>query len=199
MSKIVHDLSHKMQASTDKSRTTNQSRQTSNTSIGKEAIAISSIAGFGNDLGDKLKKLELETEIEVQKIELSECLMFVAQLVDLFKHTVIASELRTQNEWHSDTRHHLKQHKGITSNRLFDDKIEKIVMNNGLTKDQWRCLLYMSLNTDDTVEITKVSKKDLKNLHDKASRLLEVDEQNAVFALINATEKHMLKEDVIDK
>jgi hypothetical protein len=49
------------------------------------------------------------------------------------------------------------------------------------------------------VEITKVSKKDLKNLHDKASRLLEVDEQNAVFALINATEKHMLKEDIIDK
>jgi hypothetical protein len=198
MSEIVQHLSPRMHDGTEKTRIPKQSRQTTNTSMDNQTI-ISSLTGYENDLGDKLERLERDAEIQVQQNELSECLMFVAQLVDLFKHSVITFELQNQSDWHDDTQHNLKQHNGVTGNRLFDDKIEKIIINKGLTKEQWNCLLYMSLNTGDTVEITKVSQKHLKNVHEKALRLLEDNEQNAVFALINAIGKHMLKDHFIDK
>ena len=77
--------------------------------------------------------------------------------------------------------------------------MEKIVLSKDLTKEQWNCLLYMALSTGDSTEITKVSKRHLHKVHDMASRLLEDDEQNAVFALINAIEKHMSKKYFTEK
>ena len=129
-----------------------------------------------------------------RQTELNECLEYVAQLVDLFKHTVITSELQHQNDWYKDTQHNLQQHKGITGNRLLDDKIENIVINKGLNKEQWSCLLYIAFSNSDAMEISKVNRKHLQKVHNMALRLLEDDEQNAVFALINAIEKHMSKQ-----
>ncbi|CAF4796823.1 unnamed protein product [Rotaria sp. Silwood1] len=161
-------------------------------SIDNESI-INSITGYENDLGDRLERLEREAGMQAQQIELNECLECIAQLLDLFKRTVITSELQNQNDWHYNIRQQLQQHNGVTGNRLLDDKVEKIVINKGLTKEQWNCLLYMALSTGDKVELTKVSKKYLQKVRDKASRLLETGEQNAVFALINATEKFISK------
>jgi hypothetical protein len=198
MSKIVQNQSDKMQDGTDKSHTAKQSLQTTNTSLDHETI-LNSITGYENDLRDRLEKLEREAERQARQIELGECLEFVAQLVDLFKHTVVTSELQDQDDWHNDTRNHLQQHKDSTGNRFLNDKIEKIAISKGLTKEQWGCLLYMALNTGDTVEITKVSRKHLQKVYDMSSRLLEDDEQNAVFALINAIEKHMAKKYFTEK
>jgi CBS-domain-containing membrane protein len=188
MSKRVQNPSH----------ATKQSVPATKININNETI-INSITGYETNLGEQLEHLEHEAELQAQQLELSECLEFVAQLIDLFKHTVITSELQNQNDWHNDTRYQLQQHKGVTGNRIFDEKIEKIVISKGLTKEQWRCLLYMGINTADRVEITNVSKKYLKKVHDKAARLLEEDEQSAVFALINAIEKYMSKDYFTDK
>ncbi|CAF0817421.1 unnamed protein product [Adineta steineri] len=198
MSKIVHSVSCKTRDDKDKSHIPKQTRRNTHTHMDSETI-ISTLTGFENDLGEKLEQIDREAELQVQQIELSECLMLTSQLVDLFKHTVITFELQNQNDWHNDTRHQLKKRKTVTVNTLLDDKIEKIVINKGLTKEQWKCLLYISFINGDTIEITKVNKKHLHKIRDKASRLLEPDERDAVLALINAIEKHMPKEHFISK
>ncbi|CAM4869802.1 unnamed protein product [Rotaria socialis] len=152
---------------------------------------INTITGYAYDFGNRLER---ETDLQAQQIELNECIEFVTQLVDLFKRTVITVELQSQNDWHNDTRQHQEQHNSVTGgNRLLDDKVEKIVIRKGLTKEQWSCLLYMLLSTDDMVELAKISKKHLKKVRDKALRLLEDDEKSGVFALINAIKKHVSK------
>lgn len=198
MSEIVQNVLHKTHNATDKSHAAKPSIQTANRSIDNEMM-INGITGYEKDLHHRLEKLEREAEIQSQQIELSECLEFVAQLVSMFKHTVITSELQNQNHWHHDTQNHLQKNKGVTGNRLLDDKVESIVISKGLTKEQWICLLYMALNTGDTVEINKISKKHLHKIHDMAVRLLEGDEQNAVFSLINATEKYMAQKYFTEK
>ncbi|CAF1038100.1 unnamed protein product [Rotaria sordida] len=195
---MAQNLSSSTHNGANKSSKTKQSLQNNHKSTDHETI-INSITGYENDLGDRLELLEREAGVQAQQIELNECLECVAQLVDLLKRTVITSELQNQNDLHNDTRHHLQQHKGITGNRLIDDKVEKIVINKGLTKEQWNCLLYMALSTDETIELTKVSKKHLQKVRDKALRLLDADEQSAVFALITATEKYVLKNHSIEK
>ncbi|CAF3468317.1 unnamed protein product [Rotaria sp. Silwood1] len=189
---MAQNLSYPKYNDANKSSKTKQSFQNTYKSIDNESI-INSITGYENDLGDRLERLEREAGMQAQQIELNECLECIAQLLDLFKRTVITSELQNQNDWHYNTRQQLQQHNGVTGNRLLDDKVEKIVINKGLTKEQWNCLLYMALSTGDKVELTKVSKKYLQKVRDKASRLLETGEQNAVFALINATEKFISK------
>jgi hypothetical protein len=198
MSKIVQNPSHKTPEGTDKPPTAKQSLQTPNSSLDNETI-INSITGYENDLRDRLETLERDADRQASQIEFGECLEYVAQLVDLFKHTVVTAELQNQKDWHNDTRNHLQKHKGVTGNRLLDDKVENIAISKGLTKEQWSCLLYMALSTGEAVEITKVSKKHLQKVHDMASRLLENDEQTAVFALINAIEKYMAKKYFTDK
>ncbi|CAF1178904.1 unnamed protein product [Adineta ricciae] len=162
-------------------------------------LIISTLTGFECDLGDKLAQIDRKTEMQVQELELSECLLFVAQLVELFKHTVVTTTLQNQNEWSNDTSHHLRKQNGATGNTLLDHKVEQIVMDKGLTREQWNCLLYISLSNGDTSEITKVSKKQLQKIHEKASRLLEIDERDAVFALIHAIETYMSKEHFLQK
>lgn len=192
MSNIVQNLSQTIDDSTDKSRTEKPSIQSKNGSLDKETI-INSITGYENDLTERLEILERDAETQARQLELGECLEFVAQLVDLFKRTVITTELQKQNDWHNDTRNRLQQSKGATGNRNLDDKIEKIIISKGLTKEQWSNLLYMALSTDESTEINKVSKKHLQKVNDMASRLLDNDEHNAVSALIKAIETYMAK------
>lgn len=198
MSNIVQNLSQTTHDSTDKSRTEKPSIQSKNGSLDKETI-INGITGYENDLTERLEMLEREAELQAQQIELGECLEFVAQLVDLFKRTVIMSELQKQNDWHTDTRNQFQQSKGATCSRNLDDKIEKIMINKGLTKEQWSHLLYMALSTDESTEIHKVSKKHLQKVQDMASRLLEKDEHNAVSALIKVIETHIPKNYLTEK
>jgi hypothetical protein len=199
MSKLIQNRSLTAKHDgTERPHTPKQSLQPPNRSIDNETL-INSITGYENDLRDRLEKLEHDAERQARQIEYGECLEFIAQLVELFKHTVVASELKNQNDCHNDTRNHLEQHKSISGNRLLDDKVENIVISKGLTKEQWSCLLYVALSTGDTVEITKVSKKHLHKVHEMASRLLEDVEKNAVIALINAIEKHMATKYFIEK
>jgi len=199
MSKLIQNRSNTTtHDGTERAHTPKPSHQTANKSIDNETL-IHSITGYENDLRDRLEKLEYEAERQARQIEYGECLEFIAQLVDLFKHTVVASELQNQNDCHNGTQNQLVQHKSISGNRLLDDKVENIAINKGLTKQQWGSLLYMALNTGDVVEITKVSKKHLRKVHEMTSRLLEDDEKNAVIALIDAIEKHMEKKYFIEK
>ncbi|CAF3746798.1 unnamed protein product [Rotaria magnacalcarata] len=174
------DLSYSTYDSKKKTHMTKQSRETTYKSSDNENIT-NAITGYEYDLGDRLERLErLEREagMQAQQIELNEYIEFVAQLVDLYKRTAITVELQSQNDWHNDTRQHQEQHKSATG---------------GLTKEQWNCLLYMLLSTDDMVELSKISKNYLKKVRDKALRLLEDNEKSAVFALINAIEKCVSK------
>jgi hypothetical protein len=198
MSKMIQNVSRTTQDGANKSHAAKQSSPTTKTNINSDTF-MTGITGYEYDLGDKLEQLERTADMQSQQLELGECLEFVAQLVDLFKHTVITYELQNENDWHNDAQHHLKQHKGATDNRHLDDKVEEIVINKGLTKEQWSCLLYIALSNGDAVEISKVTKKHLQKVHDMASRLLENDEKNAVFALINAIEKHMSKKYFTEK
>jgi hypothetical protein len=193
MSKLIQNRSHTTtHDGTEKAHTPKQSLQIPNRSIDNETL-INGITGYENDLRDRLEKLEHDAEREARQNEYGECLEFIAQLVELFKHTVVASELQNQNDCHNDIQNHLKRQKGVSGNRLLDDKVENIVISKGITKEQWSCLLYMALSSGDAVEISKVSKNHLHKVHDMVSRLLEGDEKNAVLALINAIENHMAK------
>jgi len=182
----------------DTSQQTKKSNHSTDAVYDNETL-INSITGFEKDLTDRLELLERDAEIHARQIELGECLEYVAQLVDLFKHTVITMELKNQNHWHHNTQDNLQKHKGITGNRLLDDKVEKIVLSRGLNKEQWNCLLYISYNNGDTMEITKSTKQHLHKVRDMASRLLEDTEQSAVFALIKAMETYMAKNHFIQK
>jgi hypothetical protein len=108
------------------------------------------------------------------------------------------SELQYENDWHDNLQHQLKNNKGITDNSFIGDKVEKIAVSKGLTKEQWDRLLYLTLTVSDSTEITKVSKKHLQKVHDMVSRLFENDQQTITFALINAIEKHMPKKYFIE-
>ncbi|UJR34163.1 hypothetical protein I4U23_021571 [Adineta vaga] len=193
MSHKVHKLPHIRRDDVEKSHSSRSTCRPSSAKTTHETI-INTITGYENDLGDKLAQIDREAEIQVQQIELTECLLLIAQLVELFKHTIITSELQNQDDWHKDTSHHLRKQNGATGNTLIDDKIEEIVLNKGLTKQQWTCLLYISFSNSDTIEITKTNKKHLQKIHDKALRLLEIDERDAVFALIHAIETYMSKD-----
>jgi hypothetical protein len=184
--------------SAEKSRTEKSTLQSKNGSLDKETI-INSITGYENDLTERLEILEREAELQARQNEMGECLEYVAQIVDLFKRTIITAELEKQNELHNDTRHHLRQSKGATGNRNLDDKIEKIIISKGLTKQQWNNLLYMALSTDESTEINKVSKKHLHKVNDMVSRTLDEDECGAVSALIKAIETHMPNKYLTDK
>jgi hypothetical protein len=175
---------------TDKSHEQKRSVQTPMTNISDETI-IHAFIGYEHHFGDHLEQLDHEADLQVQEIEFSECLEFVVQLVDLFKHNVIMSELQCKDDWNENLQHQLKKNKGITGNNFLDHKVEKIALTKGLTKDQWDRLLYLTLTTSDSTEITKVSKKHLQKVHDMASRLLENEQQTVIFALINAIEKYM--------
>ena len=198
MSQVAHKLPHIRCEDVDKSRSAQHSLLHTNATSDNELI-INTLTGFECDLGDKLAQIDREVEMQVQELELSECLLLVAQLVELFKHTVITTALQNQNEWFNDTGDHLRKQNGATGNTLLDRKVEQIVMDKGITRQQWNCLLYISLSNGDTSEITKVSKKQLQKVHEKAARLLEVDERDAVFALIDAIESYMSKEHFTNK
>lgn len=195
---MAKNISHSTYGNTKKVQTTEQSVQSNYAKVDNETI-INSITGYEKNLGERLQRLEFEAGMQAQQIELNECIERIVQLVDLFKRTVITDELKNQDDWHGDTQRHLKQYKGVTGNRRIDEKVEKIVMRKGITKEQWNCLLYMVLSTDDTVELTKVSKKHLQKVRDKVLRLIEGNEQSAVCALIDAIEQHMSKNFLVDK
>ena len=122
-------------------------------------------------------QFEQNADMQIQEMEVKECFGYIVQLVNMFKHTVIMSEL--QNEI------------GINGDEFFNYQFEKIVLRKGLTIDQWNRLLHITLATCDGIEITKISKKHLEKVHAMVSRLLDDDQQIIIFALINAIEKYM--------
>ncbi|CAF3435994.1 unnamed protein product, partial [Rotaria sp. Silwood2] len=124
------------------------------------------------DFMGEIQELEREADRQSIEVEFNDYAEFVSQLVDLFKHTVIIPELQSEDNWHDNVGHHLKQDKGITGNSLVDDKIEQIVIKKGLTKEQWKRLLYINFTAGDTLEMTKISRSHLKKVHEMTSRLL---------------------------
>jgi hypothetical protein len=187
MSKMVH-TTHTNDA--DKAHAAKQSVRTTKTHINNETI-INSITGYDNNFAKQLEQMEREAEIQARQIELGECLNYVAQIVDFFKNTVILSELHCQNDMHNDTQCHPRGQMERIGSRDLEDKVEKIVMSKGLTKEQWNNLLCLAVNTGNGTKLTKVNKKYLHKVHDMVSRLLEGEEQTAVFALINTIDKYM--------
>jgi hypothetical protein len=192
MAEKSNNLSHTAHHYTDESHKQKRSLQTPMTNISDKTI-IHAFIGYEHHFGNHLEELDHEADLQVQEIEFSECLEFVVQLVDLFKHNVIMSELQSQDDWNENFQHQLKKNKGTTGNSFLDHEVEKIALSKGLTKEQWNRLLYLTLITSDCTEITKVSKKHLQKVHNMASRLLENEQQAIIFALINAIEKHMPK------
>lgn len=185
MSSRVHKVPHIRCDSVSRSHSSRESLQSPSVAADSDSF-INTLTGFEYDLGEKLAQIDREAEIQAQQLELSECLALVAQLVELFKRVVITPQLRTQYGWQHDA--------GVTDNKLLDGKVEKIVAEKGLTKEQWNCLIYISYSNGDTTEITRVHKRHLRRLREKAQRLLEDGERNAVFALLKATETHMSQE-----
>ena len=189
MSKNVQNVSYPRQGSSDASTMKKQSLSTAYKSFDYETIS-NTITGFENDLRDKLEELDREADVQAKKIELNQYLGYVAQLVDLFKHSVITPELQRQNDSHKDTQCRQQQPRRLYNNRSIDDETEQIIITKGLTKEQWNCLRYMTLNMNDILKLTKVSKKHLRKVYEKGLCFLEDDERDAVIALINAIEKH---------
>jgi hypothetical protein len=74
-----------------------------------------------------------------------------------------------------------------------DAQMENVAVRLGLTKEQWHRLLYLHFTAGDSSELAKVDRAHLEKVHGMASRLLEVDEQKLVFALIDAVDKHLSK------
>lgn len=181
--------------STEKSTSTpRQSLQSKNGSLDRETV-ISSITGYESDLTERLEILEREAELQAGQNELNECLEYVAQLLDLFKRTLITTELENENDSNNDTQ----KRRSSSGNSHLDDKMEKTILNTGLTKEQWSGLLFIAFNVQETTELSKVSKKHLHKVHDMAQRLLDDNEQNAVIALLHAIETHMDKKYLTDK
>lgn len=138
-----------------------------------------------------LQELEREADIQYREIELSECLEYIAHLVDLFNHSVILPQLQSDHAWHDHIREEFRRNKGVMSNHLLDSQVEKTAIQFGLTDEQWKHLLYLNLTEGDRNDMTTVSRSHLRKVHDMAGRLLEVQERDAVFALIEAIEKYM--------
>jgi hypothetical protein len=148
-------------------------------------------SSYGSVFKDKIEQLERDADMQSEQVELNDFGEFVSQLIDLLKHTIIIPELQSEIDWHEDIEHQLKRNKGITGNGLLDDKVDQIAVRKGLTKEQWRRLLYVRLIAGDSLEMTKVSRSHLKKVHDMASRLLEDEERTTVFALVDTIEKHI--------
>jgi hypothetical protein len=192
MSKMVQNLSHPTHDAKDKSHSMQGSPATTKIKTNNENIAKPTNVNQYNFICD-LEALEREAVVQSKQVELNDCIEFVSHLVDLFKQTVILPELQSENDWHDDVGHRLKRNKGSTGNSHLDDKVEKIAIKMGLTKEQWNILLYVNITAGDTLDMNKVTRNHLKKVHDMTSRLLEGDEQITVFALIDAIEKHMPK------
>lgn len=154
---------------------------------------------YNCDFKKYIEELEREADINVKEIELNEYVEFVSQLVDLLKHTVIIPELKSEDDWHDDIGHQIKRNKGTTGDTLLDDKIEKIAIKKGLSKEQWKRLLYVNFTADDSLEMINITKSHLKKVYDMTSRLVDGDEQTAVFALIDAIERHIPKNHFSEK
>lgn len=183
-------LSTMMHHCKDESHRSKQSLQSPKPSIHDKRIILAFI-GYDQDFTDHLDRLENEINIQTTQIEFNQFLEFIVQLVELFKHTVILSELQFEHDWHENLYHQLKSNRGITGNSFLNHKIEKIALTKGLTKDQWNRLLYISSITKSNTEINKTSKKHLQHVYDMATRLLENDQQIRIHALIHAIEKYM--------
>jgi len=140
---------------------------------------------------EEIEKLEREAGMQSKQVELSDCVDFVSELFKLLVHTVIIPELQRDDDWHDDFGHQLKCNKGITGDSRLIDRVQTIAIEKGLTKEQWKQLLYINFMAGDSSEMTNVSRSHLKKVHGMVSRLLDRDEQTTVFALIDAIEKHM--------
>lgn len=198
MSNATHEASQLTSNRMEKSSTPKQSLQSKNGSLDKETI-INGITGYECDLTERLEMLEREAEVQARENELNECLEYIAQLVDLFKRSIIATELENEHDCHDESQRHSQKHRGSTGNSHLDEKMEKIILDKGLTKEQWSGLLYIAFNVQDTTELSKVNKKHLQKVHDMSQRVLDDNEQNAVTALLNAIETHMDKKYFTDK
>lgn len=146
-----------------------------------------------------LQELEREADIQYRQLELSECLEYVAHLVDLFNHRVILPQLQLDHDWQDHIQEEFKRNKGVMGNHLLDTQVEKAAIKFGLTREQWKHLLYLNLIEGDRMDMTTVSRSHLRKVHDMAARLLEGHEQATVFTLINAIEKHMPSQYFINK
>ena len=138
-----------------------------------------------------LQELEREADIQYRELELSECLEYVAHLVDLFNNSVILPQLQSDHAWHDHTRDEFRRNKGVMGNHLLDSQVEKTAIKCGLTDEQWKHLLYLNLTEGDRNDMTTVSRSHLRKVHDMAGRLLESHERDTVFALIDAIEKYI--------
>jgi hypothetical protein len=159
----------------------------------------SSIGTFELYWESHLKEYERQADSQSKQEELSHCVEIVSQMVDLFKHNVIMPALQAEDNWHDDHRHQLKRNKGITGNSFLDHRAQKVAIEKGLTEEQWKGLLYLNVTAGDTVEMVNVSKDHLRKVHDMALRLLEGQEQEAVFALIDAIMKYIPKSHLTDR
>ncbi|CAF0737942.1 unnamed protein product [Adineta steineri] len=157
------------------------------------------IYSFKNDYGKQLEELEREADMQSKEIELNNLVEYVSQLVDLLKHTVLIPELQIKYDWHEDHEHQLKRNKGSTGNSLLDDRVQQIAIEKGLTREQWKHLLYLNFTAGDSLDMINVSKSHLKKVHDMASRLLEPEEKAAAFALVDAIERYMPEDHYIDR
>jgi hypothetical protein len=136
---------------------------------------------------EEIEKLEREAVMKSKQVELNDCVDFVSELFNLLVHTVIIPELQRDD----DFGHQLKCNKGITGDSRLNDRVQTIAIEKGLTKEQWKQLLYVNFMAGDNSEMINVSRSHLKKVHDMVSRLLDSEEQKTVFSLIDAIEKHM--------
>jgi hypothetical protein len=150
---------------------------------------------FGTDCD----RLEREADLHIKEAELNECLELVAQLVDLFRHKVILPAAQLECRWYDEQHQGLKCKRGNTGDHLFDVQVESMAVCYGLTKEQWQQLLYLHITAGDYLEISHVTRNHLKKVHQFAIRLLESEEQAAVFALIRAVETHLPSEYCLSK
>ncbi|UJR24647.1 hypothetical protein I4U23_006021 [Adineta vaga] len=154
---------------------------------------------FEYEFDKSIEEIERQADIQSKEDELSSCVEFVSQLVDLLKHTIIIPELQNKHDWHNDHGHEINRNKGITGNSFLDDRVQQIAIEKGLTKEQWKRLLYLNFTAGDTLEMINVSKSHLKKVHDMALRLFENEEQETILALIDVINKHMPENYYVDR
>lgn len=150
-----------------------------------------SINNFESYYRHHMKDFERDADIQSHEHELQHAVELVSQLVDTLKHDIIIPALQKEHDWHHDHEHQIKRTKGRTGNSLLDDHAQRIAMEKGLTGEQWGRLLYLNLTAGDHLENIKVTRDHLQRVHDIALRLLENEEQETVFALIDVISKHL--------
>ncbi|CAF0750303.1 unnamed protein product [Adineta ricciae] len=153
---------------------------------------------FEYEFDKSIEELEREVDLQSKEEELNSCVEFISQLVDLMKHTIIIPELQSKHDWDDGHEHQLKRNKGSSGNSLLDDRVQLIVMEKGLSTEQWKRLLYLNFTAGDTLEMISVSRAHLKKVHDMAVRLLEGEEKETALVLIDAITKYMPEEYYID-